>query len=112
MNQSDYSQIPATSPPPGQTSNFVDPPSQEVTMITVSVIMITLTLAFVHDLFLLFFPLLFRLDLLVVLRDSFLPSIHYSPNSPRITLSSILHHPFRLLRDTDLLQRFQSRLQA
>ncbi|KAI0897577.1 hypothetical protein F4806DRAFT_406754 [Annulohypoxylon nitens] len=47
MNQSDYTQIPATPPPPGQTSNFVNPPTQEATMIAVGVVMITITLAFV-----------------------------------------------------------------
>ncbi|KAI1211921.1 uncharacterized protein F4807DRAFT_458126 [Annulohypoxylon truncatum] len=47
MNQSDYTQIPAVPPPAGQTSNFVDPPSQEATMIAVSTVMMALTLAFV-----------------------------------------------------------------
>ncbi|KAI0814213.1 hypothetical protein GGR55DRAFT_634411 [Xylaria sp. FL0064] len=47
MDHPDLSQLPAAAPPPGVVPNFTDPPSQQVPMIAVSTVVLTLTTVFV-----------------------------------------------------------------
>ncbi|KAJ8132163.1 hypothetical protein O1611_g1459 [Lasiodiplodia mahajangana] len=47
MDTPDLSQVPAAPPPPGVMPNFSDPPSQQVPMIVVSTVILTLTVIFV-----------------------------------------------------------------
>jgi hypothetical protein len=47
LDHADLAHTPAAMPPEGQITNFVDPPSQQTTMIAVSTVMIFLTVLFV-----------------------------------------------------------------